>query len=84
VAKVWQISVWSPAMMRRFLPVASTAARNASSSKAFIEDRSMGSRPTSSVWMEGTVGPLNPKPTPTVDSTIGIPNALAVLASSRT
>jgi hypothetical protein len=65
-------------------PVRSTASRNATSSNAFIEVRSMGSRPSSSARIPGSVGPLKPYATPTVDNTIGISNALAALASNRT
>jgi len=64
-------------------PVASTAWRKASSSNAFIDVLSIGSIPSSSSSREGTVGPLNPNPTPTVESTIGMSNAFAVFASSR-
>jgi len=44
---------------------------------------SIGSTPSSSSRMDGTVGPLNPRLTPTVESTIGMSNARAVFASSR-
>ena len=71
-------------MIRRLRPVAFTASRKASSSNAFIEVRSIGSMPSNSARIEGSVGPLNPYPTPTVDSTIGMSSALAVFASSRT
>ena len=71
-------------MISRLRPVAFTASRKAGSSKAFIEDRSIGSIPSSSDRIAGRVGPLNPNPTPTVDRTIGMSNALAALASSRT
>ena len=74
----------SPPMISRLRPVASTASRKASSSNAFIDARSIGSIPSSSARIDGRVGPLKPNPTPTVDSTIGMSNALAVFASSRT
>ena len=44
----------------------------------------MASMSSSSDWIDGSVGPLNPYPTPTVESTIGMSNAFAVLARSRT
>jgi hypothetical protein len=48
-----------------------------------LTKRSIGSVPSSSARIEGRVGPLKPYPTPTVESTIGMSNALAVLANSR-
>ena len=69
-------------MIRRLRPVAFTASLKASSSKAFIDDRSIGSMPSNSARIEGSVGPLSPNPTPTVDSTIGMSNALALFANS--
>src|SRR4051812_36546821 len=74
----------SAPMISRFFPVVFTASRNAESSKAFIEDRSIGSMASSSDRIDGSVGPLKPHSTPTVERTIGMPNALAVLARSRT
>src|SRR3954470_5916827 len=71
-------------MIRRLRPVAWIASRNAWSSNAFIEARSIASMSSSSDWIDGSVGPLNPYPTPTVESTIGMSNAFAVLASRRT
>src|SRR5580698_9427863 len=71
-------------MISRLRPVAATACRKASSSNAFIDVRSIGSIPSSSARTDGSVGPLKPIFTPTVDKTIGTPYALAVLASSRT
>ena len=71
-------------MINRFFPVVFTASPKAESSKAFIEDRSIGTMPSSSDRTDGSVGPLKPYSTPTVERTIGMPNALAVLASSRT
>ena len=70
-------------MISRLRPVASTAARKASSSNAFIDVRSIGSMPSSSAKSDEIVGPLKPYPTPTVERTIGTSNAFAVLASSR-
>jgi len=61
-----------------------TAWRKAGSSNAFIDDRSIGSMPASSDRIDGRVGPLKPNATPTVERTIGMPKALAVLANSRT
>src|SRR3954451_10192848 len=49
-----------------------------------MEDRSIASMSSSSAWIDGSVGPLNPYPTPTVESTIGMSNAFAVLARRRT
>ena len=69
--------------MSRLRLVASIAWRKPSSSKEFIEVRSIGSTSGISAWIVGSVGPLKPMSTPIVDSTIGTSNALAVLASQR-
>jgi hypothetical protein len=76
--------VCSPPMISRLHPVALTASLNASSSNAFIDVRSIGSIPSSSDAIDGSVGPLKPNATPTVESTIGTSNAFAVFASRRT
>ena len=84
VANVRQISVCSPPMISLRRPVAWTACRKASSSNAFIDVRSISSMPSSSDRIDGSVGLLKPSFTPTVERTIGMPYALAVMASSRT
>ena len=71
-------------MISRLRPVTFTASLNALSSNAFIDVRSIGSMPSSSARIDGIVGLLNPYPTPTVESTIGMSNAFAVFASRRT
>ena len=54
-------------MISRLRPVASTASRKPSSSKAFIDVRSIGSRPSRSDRIDGSVGPSKPYSTPTLD-----------------
>jgi hypothetical protein len=64
-------------------PVSFTASRNARSSNAFIDERSITGTPGNSARIDASVGRLKPAWTPTVDSTTGTLNALAVLASRR-
>jgi hypothetical protein len=48
-----------------------------------VEDRSIGSMPSSSAAIAGSVGLLVPASTPMVERTIGTSNAFAALASQR-
>jgi hypothetical protein len=67
----------------RFFPVVFTASRKAEASNAFIEGRSTARcrRALTGLTERGTVEPYS---TPTVERTIGMPNALAVFARRRT